>query len=415
MKETHHTTTHQIVRKKNRGGIPDRFILIALSLVSFCVFAFLPGSSAAGRPLPMRQSPETAIGASAPLFLNTTSPRLSGLAGPMVSGYQPDLRPASAVIDRESIDDLGPRHTLDGHSAAITSLAISPDSTVVATGAADGEIRLWSVGSGEPQLTINAHPFAVNDLAFSPEGDELVSASMERTVKIWDIRTGELNRTIEARLLDRVLELRFTPDGKYLAVAGHKCLVVLRDFESGILYKTYHQRNCLSREYGSVDSWGIDFTVDGGEIILGSGQPACNCGSIQRWELDVIASNNLVYGYRIPVNDIDLSPDGENLAISMIGSDFIRVIAFDGIYPFRDLSGHLFRVNRIQYSPDGKLLASASNDQRIGLWDPSTGELLRLIHEHTDAVSEVQFCPDGTCLVSASKDGGAIVWGLPTQ
>jgi WD40 repeat protein len=318
-------------------------------------------------------------------------------------------------ITPSNVSRLQPLFKLNGHQGDVTVIAIAPDSTYLASGAVDGEVRIWDTATGDLLLNLQAHTREITSLSWSPDGSTLASSTEDRFVKLWDIPSGELLRTIEARLLDYVLEVKFTPDGKRLAIAGPECLAVLRDIESGILYKTYHQRHCLPREGGSVYSWGIDFDEASDEIILGFSQPACNCGSIQRWEMDVIASNELVYGYKLPVKDLVLSPDGEDIAIALFGTNFIRVIDSDSIYPLRDLEGHKFRVNTVQYSPDGQLLASASNDRRIGLWDAQSGEPLRFITAHLDAVTQVKFSPDGTFIASASKDDLVIIWGIDSD
>src|SRR5690606_26038849 len=63
-----------------------------------------------------------------------------------------------------------------------------------------------------------------------------------------------------------------------------------------------------------------------------------------------------------------------------------------------------------EFSPDGKILATAGYDTKIGLWDVASGELLRSIELHTGAISDRSFGPDGTLLASASADETAKVW-----
>jgi WD40 repeat protein len=59
------------------------------------------------------------------------------------------------------------------------------------------------------------------------------------------------------------------------------------------------------------------------------------------------------------------------------------------------------------FSPDGRLVASASADGTAQLWDTSTGRRVRTLHGHTDRVLASSFSPDGTVLVS-SGTGGAV-------
>jgi len=63
-----------------------------------------------------------------------------------------------------------------------------------------------------------------------------------------------------------------------------------------------------------------------------------------------------------------------------------------------------------EFSPDGKILATAGYDTKIGLWDVASGELLRSIEVHTGAIFDLAFSPDGTLLASASADETTKVW-----
>ena len=78
----------------------------------------------------------------------------------------------------------------------------------------------------------------------------------------------------------------------------------------------------------------------------------------------------------------------------------------------RVLEGHDRLVERVSFSPDGDLLASASDDGTLGVWRVSDGAMLRLLEAHTSDVVDVAFSPDGTILVSGSSDGTARLWGV---
>ena len=74
------------------------------------------------------------------------------------------------------------------------------------------------------------------------------------------------------------------------------------------------------------------------------------------------------------------------------------------------LTGHDGGLYEVAFSPDGRLLATASWDGTAGMWDPATGEHLRTLTGHDGAVAGVAFSPDGCLLATAGRDGTARVW-----
>jgi small GTP-binding protein len=74
------------------------------------------------------------------------------------------------------------------------------------------------------------------------------------------------------------------------------------------------------------------------------------------------------------------------------------------------LRGHKDAINRIAWSPDGKYLASPSEDKTIHIWDVSTGECVRVLEGHTDTVFSVAWSPDGQILISGGSDGTIQIW-----
>jgi len=110
-----------------------------------------------------------------------------------------------------------------------------------------------------------------------------------------------------------------------------------------------------------------------------------------------------------PVYDISFSPDGQMLA-SASEDKTIRLWNRNG-KQIKRLLGHSAWVNTVRFSPDGQMLASASQDKTIRLWNLD-GKLLRTLKGHTNEVNDVSFTSDGQMLASASQDKTVKLWSI---
>ncbi|MEH2421798.1 MAG: serine/threonine-protein kinase [Nostoc sp.] len=120
-------------------------------------------------------------------------------------------------------------------------------------------------------------------------------------------------------------------------------------------------------------------------------------------------------GHSSDVNSVAFSPDGKTLAS---GSDdqTIKLWNLASGQEIHTLEGHSNWIWTVAFSPDGKTLASGSADKTIKLWNLETGKLIRTLQGHSDGVSSVAFSPDGKTLASggASKDMKIKLWNLET-
>ena len=81
----------------------------------------------------------------------------------------------------------------------------------------------------------------------------------------------------------------------------------------------------------------------------------------------------------------------------------------------RTLKGHRWGVNAVVFSPDGTLLATASDDRTARLWDPATGQHQRAHRSHEGRVNGVAFSPDGTLLATVGAAGTVCLWASAGQ
>jgi WD40 repeat protein/serine/threonine protein kinase len=78
------------------------------------------------------------------------------------------------------------------------------------------------------------------------------------------------------------------------------------------------------------------------------------------------------------------------------------------------LPGHQADVSAVVFSPNGRLLASASRDQTVKVWDAATGQERLTLRDHNDVVTDVAFSPDGRLLASAGWDSTVRLWDIET-
>ena len=78
-----------------------------------------------------------------------------------------------------------------------------------------------------------------------------------------------------------------------------------------------------------------------------------------------------------------------------------------------ELKGHQGWISRLEFSPDGALLASASADQTVRLWDTKTWKEIAVLRGHEDEVYCLAFSSDGKRLLTGGKDGSVRLWQVP--
>ncbi|MBW4628105.1 MAG: CHAT domain-containing protein [Brasilonema octagenarum HA4186-MV1] len=108
------------------------------------------------------------------------------------------------------------------------------------------------------------------------------------------------------------------------------------------------------------------------------------------------------------VTSVSFSPDGKTLA--SVSNNTVKLWDINSGREIKTLNGHRFGVNSVSFSPDGKTLASASIDKTVKLWNLNSGREIKTLIGHTDSVYSVSFSPDSKTLASASGDKTVKLW-----
>jgi WD40 repeat protein len=246
------------------------------------------------------------------------------------------------------------------------TLVLSPDGNVVAiwTGANTRKLYLWDRRDGTAPRELKVPRERVGSLAFSPNGQALVACGdFESFVYEWDVATGDLRNEIALRDDITPAGLAFTPDGRTIAVtdSGNQRG---KNFNGGVLL--------LERGTGKLVR---ELPTPGVQAIHVA------CSPDGRW----LAASG---GVGVHVWDVQT---GEEVAV---GS-----------------AGHQNEISQIVTAPGG-LIATASLDHTVRLWDAATGTERRRL-AHGNWVPAIAVSPDGRFLASSSLDDSVRLWDLP--
>jgi WD40 repeat protein len=285
--------------------------------------------------------------------------------------------------------------TLHGHIESVSSLAYSPDGAHLASGSADGTVKVWDARTGQEVRTLAWHTLTVSSLAFSPDGAHLASGSDDHTVKVWDVGTGQELRTLRGHTM-QVRSVAFSPDGAHLASGGDDNTVKVWNVGTGQELRTLrgHTKWITS----------VAFSPDGANLVSGSYDD-----TLKVWNASTGQELRTLQGHSNHVLCVAFSADSARL-VSGSSDQTVKVWDTSTGRELRTLKGHTHWVSSVAFSPDGARLATGSRDQTVRLWDARTGRLLYIFRGHTNMVNSVAFSPDGTYLASGSGDQTVKVW-----
>ena len=238
--------------------------------------------------------------------------------------------------------------TLEGHrwGWAVTSVAFSPNGTILASGSGYGTVKLWDMATRTNIATFVDNIYGVDAIAFSHNGTTLATASLY-SVKLWDVATRKNIATLEGISFESVA---FSPDGKTLATAS---------LDSIKLWDVATQESIATLMDWAVS---VSFSPDGTLLASGSTDD-----TVKLWDL-VTRTNTVTFeGHKDNVISVAFSPDGATI---VSGSEDGTVKLWDvATGNAITLEGHTDEVLSVAFSPDGTTIASGSRDDTVKLWD----------------------------------------------
>jgi len=310
--------------------------------------------------------------------------------------------------------------TLEGHTSEVFICAWSPTSLQLASGSGDSTARIWQVPDGpcgKSQCSQLPAPIVlphwsndkekskdVTTLDWNCDGSALATGSYDGQARIWS-PDGKLVSTL-VKHKGPIFSLKWNRSGKYLLSGSVDKTAIIWETATGAVKQqfAFHKDPTLDVDWRDEDSFASCSTD---KMIY-----VCKLGQ----------SNYLrcFEGHRDEVNAIKWDPSGQLLA-SCSDDYTAKVWSMNHDGCVQDLREHTKEIYTIKWSPTGPgsnnpaanlVLASASFDSTIRVWDPETGKCCHVLDKHSDPVYSVAFSPNGQYLASGSFDRCLHIWSV---
>lgn len=290
--------------------------------------------------------------------------------------------------------------TLAGHTADVLAAAWSPDGTRLATGDRAGAVRVVDASARDamPEAVgeFGGHNEAVWRIAWSPDGRMLATASADGTARLWDAATGrELQRIPVHGAGERLYGVAFGPDGTVVATAGSDRTARLWDVATG------GERVVLTGHTGTVFS--VVLSRDGGRALTASLD-----GTARLWDAESGALVRTFSGHDDWVFDADFAPDETAIATaSRDGTARVWTIA-TGSAEATFL--HPERVNAVEFTGDGRRVATACHDGVLRIFRPGKRDPVRQFRGHEGPIWTVASGPTDARMATGAGDRTVRLW-----
>ncbi|MDQ3013743.1 MAG: serine/threonine protein kinase, partial [Acidobacteriota bacterium] len=328
----------------------------------------------------------------------------------------------------------------DGHTAAVRRAVFSPDGRLLVSVGEDKQVIVWDFAQQKRLKTLTDHTGWVTSVAFSPDGKWFATGSYDTTVIVWDAVQLEKIKVLREHQ-GAVHAVGFSPNGQWLMSSsdekpGGKTILsevaqwgTVREFPRGSTYTNF----LFSPDSRTLVGGGMQWDLVSGQqvfednLIGGNWEEfspdarwlvaATSDGNAGFWKLarpGEIVGSKLIGRYRVHQDfgrSVAFSPDGKLVAT---GSDDVALwdAASRTLLSRFDYDSIVWGVT---FSPDGRWLVSTHGDGSILVWDVANRRRAASLNGHANAVRAVSLSPDGKQLASAGDDRSIVLWDLESE
>jgi WD40 repeat protein/uncharacterized caspase-like protein len=268
------------------------------------------------------------------------------------------------------------------------------------------QVKIWDVKTGRElqSLVTNGIP---GEVAFSADGTVIATISsglsLAQQISLWDVRTGSRLRDLGSAPATTFTPPVFNPGqikrGQMPQMPNMADITAMMTNVMGSLAAGTPGRTVTS----------LAFSPDGKTLVTG--------GVATKSNIDMAAMmQGAMSGKRPKGSKGTPQPDPADLMkdfkVEAIGQVKLWDVATG--QEIGMLQGHGRAVDKVTFSRDGKLLATAGTDNTIKIWDVAAKRDLITLSGHTANIDSIDFSPDGRLLASASEDGSTFLWDAKT-
>ncbi|TWU39013.1 Serine/threonine-protein kinase PknB [Novipirellula aureliae] len=250
-------------------------------------------------------------------------------------------------------------------------------------------------GDDFPSVVLPDNPGVVWSSDFAPDGKQLAAAIEDGSVRIWDIDNQKLLKSFNAHR-GIVWMVAYHPTRPLLMTSGDDETVRIWDSKNFELVKEWKAMNSVRTAV---------FSPNGSRIVAGDRE-----GTIHVYDIDSgeeVASKN----HPGSILGVDYSSDGK--LIASVGSDkVVRIFDAETLVERNAMSGHDGPIYGVRFAPKGSLIASVGWNANVRVWNTDTGKEVSNLKGSEGDIWGVSFCGEGTHLVTGEQGGAARVWDL---